>query len=96
MPLELFAFSGGVDAAALSAVLQHVRCLTCELPGYWRIEVIAAGLDASLLRTVGVALRELRRSGQHAQLALARRARPMLPAWSAHSALALLAPTRTH
>jgi hypothetical protein len=96
MPQELFTFAGAVNAVALAAVLQHVRRLTCELPGHWRIEVIATGLDRGLLHAVVVALRELRRNGQHAELLLAPRLRPTLPAWLAHQALALLAPTLTH
>jgi hypothetical protein len=57
----LFMFAGKVDLTALRAVLQHVRRLSHALQGHWRVEMVASGLDAALLRDVREALRDMRR-----------------------------------
>ena len=95
-PQALFAFVGAVDAAALTALLQQVQRLTGALPGHWRVDVVAAGLDDALVRAIGNALRDLQHDGQQARLTLAPRLRPELCAWSAHATLALMAPTLPH
>ncbi len=96
VPQGLFTFAGAVDAAALRAVMQHVRRLTRAVPGPWRVEVIAAELDGPLLDDVKAALRELQRSGLPARLALAPRLRPELRALLAQAALGDLQSTLPH
>lgn len=96
VPQGLFTFAGAVDAAALHAVIQHVRRLTRAVPGPWRVEVIAARLDGLLLHEVKAALRELQRSGLPARLTLASQLRPELRALLAHAALAFVPPTLPH
>jgi hypothetical protein len=95
-PQTLFAFLGAVDDVALAALLQQVQRLTCALPGRWRVDVVAAGLNEALMRAIGNALRDLEQDGQRARLTLAPRLRPELCAWSAHPALAIRAATLLH
>jgi hypothetical protein len=96
VPQGLFTFAGAVDATALHAVIQHVRRLTSRVPGPWRVEVIAAGLDEPLLREVKAALHELQRAGLPARLALASQLRPELRALLAHARLAFVPATLPH
>jgi len=88
-PQGLFTFAGAVDAAILHAVMQHVRRLTRAVPGRWRVEIVAAGLDGPLLHHVEAALFELRRVGLQSRLALAPRAHAELGLALARAALAL-------
>jgi hypothetical protein len=96
VPQGLFTFAGAVDAASLRAVLQQVERLTRAVPGRWRIEVIASGLDTMLLHDVNTALRALQRLGLRSRLALAPRQRPDVRLLLAHAALALMPPTLPH
>ena len=95
-PQTLFAFLGAVDDVALAALLQQVQRLTCALPGRWRVDVVAAGLNEALVRAIGNTMRDLQQDGQRARLTLAPRLRPELYAWSAHAALAIRAATLLH
>jgi len=72
-PQGLFTFAGTFDAVVLGAVMQHVQLLTREIPGPWRVEVVAVAFDRTLLRGVGAAVLELRRSGLRARAAVASR-----------------------
>ena len=72
-PQGLFTFAGAFDAVVLGAVMQHVQALTREIPGQWRVEVVAVAFDRTLLRGVGAALLALRRSGLRARATVASR-----------------------
>jgi hypothetical protein len=69
IPQVLFVFVGPIDALALCAVIQQVRSLTRGVPGIWRVEVRAVGLDERSLRDITDALTEMRRLGMPARLA---------------------------
>jgi hypothetical protein len=69
----LFTFAGAFDAIVLGAVMQHVHRLTREVPGPWRVEVVAVALDHTLLRGVDAALLELQRNHLHERAALVSR-----------------------
>ena len=64
----LFTFAGAVDAASLRAVMRHVERLTDAVPGNWRVDVVAGGLDGPALSEVLATLHDLRNSGQRARL----------------------------
>jgi hypothetical protein len=83
----LFMFAGNVDLAALRAVLQHVRRITRAVHGQWRVEMVASGLDATLLHHVREALREIRHGRSAAHPAPPSRLHPELRALIARPAL---------
>lgn len=95
-PQGLFTFAGAVDATVLRAVMQHVHRLTRAVPGRWRIEVVAAGLEGAPLHDVTTALRELQRIGFRSHLALAPRLHPELRTLLAPAALALAPSSLLH
>ena len=72
-PQGLFTFAGAFDAIVLGAVMQHVHRLIREVPGRWRVEVVAVAIDRRLLRGVDAALLELQRNGLRARAAIASR-----------------------
>ncbi len=95
-PQWLFTYAGGVDRAALRAIMQHVRRLTDAVPGDWVIDVVGMELDRRLLRAVRDDLGALRRRGLRPQLARAPRPRPELRAALAAFALASDPPPLLH
>jgi hypothetical protein len=66
----LFAFSGAVDAAMLSATVQHVAGMAQAAPGPWWVDIIAVRLDDWSLRDLLAAARALRRAGLRVRLAV--------------------------
>jgi hypothetical protein len=86
-PQFLFMFVGRVDEDGVALVMQQVRRLIDTVPGSWRIEVHAVGLDGSLLREVKAALAEMQRTGTPARLAHRPRLRPELRALLMRTAL---------
>jgi hypothetical protein len=66
----LFAFSGAIDAAMLSAAVQHVARIAHAARGRWCIDIIAVRLDGGLLRDLLAAARALRRAGLRVRLAV--------------------------
>jgi hypothetical protein len=66
----LFAFSGAVDAATLSATVQHVARMAQAARGRWRVDIICVRLDVGLLRDLLAAARALRCAGLRVRLAV--------------------------
>jgi len=66
----LFAFSGAVDSATLSATVQHVARMAQAARGRWRVDIIGVRLDGGLLRDLLAAARALRRAGLRVRLAV--------------------------
>jgi hypothetical protein len=62
----------------MALVMQQVRRLTLAVPGSWRIEVHAVGLDERLLRGIKAALADMQRTGMPARLAHRSRVQPAL------------------
>jgi hypothetical protein len=66
----LFAFSGAVDAAILSATVHQVARMAQAARGRWWVDIIAVRLDGELLRDLLAAARALRRAGLRVRLAV--------------------------
>jgi len=88
-PQGLFTFAGAFDAAVLGAVMQHVQLLTREIPGPWRVEVVAVAVNRTLLSGVGAALLALRRSGLRARAGVTSRCGTVLRGYDVPRQLAL-------
>lgn len=56
----LYTYSGTVDLAVLSSLMQTVRQLTDSVPGEWRVDVIVIGGQHGLWRAVRDDLHALR------------------------------------
>lgn len=96
VPQGLFTFAGAADAVVLRAVMEHVQQLAHAVPGRWRIEVVASGLEGALLYDVTAVLRDLQRVGLSARLALAPRLRAELRTLCERGAPAAMLPTLPH
>lgn len=77
-PQWMYTYAGAIDDAVLRAVMQTVRRLTEAVPGEWVVDVLVAGVEHGLLRTMQDDLRDLRGRGVQPCLRHAPRPRPWL------------------